>query len=103
MASALQNEGFAIENYLLPPANTDGVSRLASDLVKRIERYSEGQDLADISVQLAFTEPAEHATNQCIIRALLPLQPRSEEHTSELQSRPHLVCRLLLEKKKNRA
>src|SRR3989442_6336167 len=28
------------------------------------------------------------------------LLPRSEEHTSELQSRPHLVCRLLLEKKK---
>src|SRR2546422_6435334 len=27
------------------------------------------------------------------------LQPRSEEHTSELQSRLHLVCRLLLEKK----
>src|SRR2546422_6198672 len=28
---------------------------------------------------------------------------RSEEHTSELQSRLHLVCRLLLEKKKNKA
>src|SRR3989442_7220927 len=28
------------------------------------------------------------------------LRSRSEEHTSELQSRPHLVCRLLLEKKK---
>src|SRR3989442_5267362 len=27
------------------------------------------------------------------------LRGRSEEHTSELQSRPHLVCRLLLEKK----
>src|SRR3712207_8477511 len=27
-------------------------------------------------------------------------QPRSEEHTSELQSRQYLVCRLLLEKKK---
>src|SRR5690554_7062911 len=27
---------------------------------------------------------------------------RSEEHTSELQSRPHLVCRLLLEKKNRR-
>src|SRR5690625_7041513 len=27
-------------------------------------------------------------------------RPRSEEHTSELQSRGHLVCRLLLEKKK---
>src|SRR5436305_9164695 len=39
----------------------------------------------------------------------LPLPPavprrgfRSEEHTSELQSRPHLVCRLLLEKKKHK-
>src|SRR5690554_7583718 len=29
-----------------------------------------------------------------------PGSQRSEEHTSELQSRPHLVCRLLLEKKK---
>src|SRR2546422_5569708 len=29
------------------------------------------------------------------------LMPRSEEHTSELQSRLHLVCRLLLEKKKD--
>src|SRR3712207_8437604 len=29
------------------------------------------------------------------------LQRRSEEHTSELQSRQYLVCRLLLEKKKN--
>src|SRR5439155_2332456 len=31
---------------------------------------------------------------------LLRVPPRSEEHTSELQSRGHLVCRLLLEKKK---
>src|SRR3712207_8053975 len=31
-----------------------------------------------------------------------PQAPRSEEHTSELQSRQYLVCRLLLEKKKKR-
>src|SRR2546422_3814065 len=31
-----------------------------------------------------------------------PRQTRSEEHTSELQSRLHLVCRLLLEKKKQK-
>src|SRR5258705_3706004 len=31
------------------------------------------------------------------------LKYRSEEHTSELQSLRHLVCRLLLEKKKNRS
>src|SRR5258707_12035595 len=33
----------------------------------------------------------------CFLRA-----PRSEEHTSELQSRQYLVCRLLLEKKKKK-
>src|SRR5258708_21703847 len=33
---------------------------------------------------------------------LLNNVPRSEEHTSELQSPDHLVCRLLLEKKKNK-
>src|SRR2546422_3658432 len=31
-----------------------------------------------------------------------PFHQRSEEHTSELQSRLHLVCRLLLEKKKKK-
>src|SRR3989442_10787107 len=35
----------------------------------------------------------------CYIAVMLK---RSEEHTSELQSRPHLVCRLLLEKKKTK-
>src|SRR5438105_14877149 len=35
-----------------------------------------------------------------VIEVLLYITPRSEEHTSELQSRVDLVCRLLLEKKK---
>src|SRR2546430_6441279 len=40
---------------------------------------------------------------QLVARQLLALQfPRSEEHTSELQSQSNLVCRLLLEKKKIR-
>src|SRR5690554_6313872 len=38
----------------------------------------------------------ENAYNQVLIDGLM--NERSEEHTSELQSRPHLVCRLLLEK-----
>src|SRR5215813_15664713 len=43
--------------------------------------------------------------NQCQYRrssAFAGIPARSEEHTSELQSRPHLVCRLLLEKKKKK-
>src|SRR5215203_7419650 len=35
-----------------------------------------------------------------LVDALLATRRRSEEHTSELQSRQYLVCRLLLEKKK---
>src|SRR5438552_14507484 len=36
------------------------------------------------------------------VKPLFPPKPRSEEHTSELQSPDHLVCRLLLEKKKKK-
>src|SRR5690348_18092225 len=45
-----------------------------------------------------FSFPVRRARVQC---PPMPLQPRSEEHTSELQSPVHLVCRLLLEKKKH--
>src|SRR3712207_8352700 len=37
-----------------------------------------------------------------VSNGILQPQPRSEEHTSELQSRQYLVCRLLLEKKKHK-
>src|SRR5690625_2909800 len=37
-----------------------------------------------------------------ILLLTIPFYLRSEEHTSELQSRGHLVCRLLLEKKKHK-
>src|SRR5205809_6628811 len=43
-----------------------------------------------------FIEPIEGTPTLCLFGA------RSEEHTSELQSRLHLVCRLLLEKKKQK-
>src|SRR5690554_7425462 len=40
--------------------------------------------------------------NNTLLLALPNGEDRSEEHTSEFQSRPHLVCRLLLEKKKKK-
>src|SRR2546422_577703 len=45
--------------------------------------------------------PRRHGQSRREDRPWFP-RPRSEEHTSELQSRLHLVCRLLLEKKKKR-
>src|SRR3989442_11891794 len=54
-----------------------------------------------LSLLMTFTSRA-NATNSASTRRSIQgfSASRSEEHTSELQSRPHLVCRLLLEKKK---
>src|SRR5690554_4545718 len=43
-------------------------------------------------------DPLDEVSTEGLTRAQVEAS-RSEEHTSELQSRPHLVCRLLLEKK----
>ena len=45
--------------------------------------------------------PRDKACGGLLTARLFDELPRSEEHTSELQSRTNLVCRLLLEKKKN--
>src|SRR2546425_8574269 len=54
---------------------------------------------------LDFAKPLELSRRVCritdIIDNTLTVVARSEEHTSELQSLAYLVCRLLLEKKKN--
>src|SRR5690554_7591489 len=47
-----------------------------------------------------FKEIAESSYHGEVFTNRMLRLERSEEHTSELQSRPHLVCRLLLEKKK---
>src|SRR5947209_13121690 len=45
---------------------------------------------------------ARHGHPQTVLRPHTRRVARSEEHTSELQSRQYLVCRLLLEKKKKK-
>src|SRR3712207_8342727 len=68
-----------------------------------------GDPLAELDVELGLLERRRDLVLHDLdadavadgLRALLErLDPRSEEHTSELQSRQYLVCRLLLEKKK---
>src|SRR2546429_3924395 len=79
------------------------------DLVFRDEGIKVTIALSKRSVEFFKTEARKHNTQyQRMIRRLLDAYTehhlrsprRSEEHTSELQSRLHLVCRLLLEKKK---
>src|SRR3712207_8014646 len=57
----------------------------------------------DGSLFLRFTRSLDvigHELGHGVIEDEAALEYRSEEHTSELQSRQYLVCRLLLEKKK---
>src|SRR5690554_7443604 len=61
-----------------------------------------------VNVHLKATEHDEriiflHSVEQGPASQSYGIQVRSEEHTSELQSRPHLVCRRLLEKKKQQS
>src|SRR3989442_10889309 len=48
---------------------------------------------------LVLVRGAVPGANGSLVMIRKSVKLRSEEHTSELQSRPHLVCRLLLEKK----
>src|SRR5439155_21686357 len=72
-----------------PPRSTLFPTRRSSDLVEPHEQRL-ALDVGEAHVQVA---------GQAVHRVPGNLN-RSEEHTSELQSRGHLVCRLLLEKKK---
>src|SRR3989442_4530202 len=58
-----------------------------------------GARAADLIIE-AVVAMEYRASAEDIARMCHPHPTRSEEHTSELQSRPHLVCRLLLDKNK---
>src|SRR2546425_5580665 len=64
---------------------------------------SGGKSSADLKSGGGATRPASAATRSSGLRGRpRTFATRSEEHTSELQSLAYLVCRLLLEKKKNK-
>src|SRR3712207_7159596 len=75
-------------------------SQLAEDL-SWLEEHSRRRGFSDAVLQPSATEQAIQSSELRLAAALVRncIGPRSEEHTSELQSRQYLVCRLLLEKK----
>src|SRR5207302_6599703 len=82
---------FTIMFVLVTPDPTDDVTAVVRPSILH-KAYPRTEPLQKLSVPLV-----EPSSSQAVI---FPL--RSEEHTSELQSRENLVCRLLLEKKKQR-
>src|SRR5690554_7551454 len=102
-----------MSNHLIPPfasisflinTNTNNIYTLSLHDALPISFFNEQgrllllQTLADMALVLGVGLCLEWLLRRLLRRSMQSL--RSEEHTSELQSRPHLVCRLLLEKKK---
>src|SRR6266498_1537732 len=79
------------------PTDTFSWSRLPTWPMVAMHSSLTWRTSPDGSLRLAWSPSL--ARSWARVPALLQSWPRSEEHTSELQSRPHLVCRLLLEKK----
>src|SRR3989442_10877601 len=90
----------------LPSSGFFSRSALTGVYFRRISGIGPGTGVAEAGSIICCAEAphmpaaAMAATHTLRMRTLVITFPRSEEHTSELQSRPHLVCRLLLEKKK---
>src|SRR5690625_5651721 len=92
---------------------TGGGSGIGASLVEAFCQQGAQVCFVDVLAKeaLALCDKIEGETDarpmfiECDLRDITALQAaieRSEEHTSELQSRGHLVCRLLLEKKKSK-
>src|SRR3712207_7994992 len=71
---------------------------LPISLLARLEHEVAGTGLDDLVAEQRAHPAFEHEA--VLVLVVVPVERRSEEHTSELQSRQYLVCRLLLEKKK---
>src|SRR5690554_2304208 len=78
-----------LDEGIVPIANEDDAVSLTKSM------FTDNDELASLVAELVDADMLIMLTDTD------GLYTRSEEHTSELQSRPHLVCRLLLEKKKH--
>src|SRR5439155_24178545 len=93
----LSNDPATTEIYTLSLHDALPISpgrSLAQDFRQRFGRDLDEETLNDSHQIIVVASSLDDSTERIVERR------RSEEHTSELQSRGHLVCRLLLEKKK---
>src|SRR2546422_5237813 len=73
-----------------------------SKTIEVINTDAEGRLVLADALWYAREQGTTHLLDLATLTGAMELALRSEEHTSELQSRLHLVCRLLLEKKKKK-
>src|SRR5690606_40164788 len=100
--SCTDRYGPAYHNFQSPAASRLPFALAHHPAVPRIYKKLSASALQDCNLQKEHPQrlflPLLHRTRRKVMRHNF----RSEEHTSELQSRENLVCRLLLEKKKKK-
>ncbi len=75
MQDALNGEGITPAATLLPPANTDGLIRLAGQLVTRLDAMRATAGPENLAAALVYTQRGLHGLQSPVTRALLPLDP----------------------------
>ncbi|TYC55434.1 ATPase [Marinobacter sp. BW6] len=73
MSDALTDQGVRPESTFLPPASADGIGRLASDIVTRLDEIGGGDVHNRIAVTLVFTRRAEKGQRESEVSQMLPL------------------------------
>src|SRR5690606_42120169 len=92
------------ELHPLPPHDAVPISILTQPTARmagaRATSPSSSRSMSRSRLTTAWTRPASSQRGRARVVILRASSGRSEEHTSELQSRENLVCRLVLERKK---
>src|SRR3712207_6963113 len=95
---AMRAKVFTVANY-----HFNGLGHISVDYKKVLKKGFKGIiDEAEDAMSKFYSSDSEYIKKRKFLEAVIISckAARSEEHTSELQSRQYLVCRLLLEKKK---
>ena len=75
LQDALRSQGLLPDQVLLPPASTDGIGRLAGDIVTRLDAIGQGDLHNRIAFTLVFTQRSGLGLQEPVVRQLLPLSP----------------------------
>lgn len=85
MQDALSDFGFGLNEALFPPATADGLGRLASDVITRLDRLRGESSISAIKASMVFMQRLDNGEQRPVLENLLPLDP---EMLKDLSMRP---------------